>query len=381
MTAAPPQPPEKPHRIPAQAVFFPAAISHALVFAPLTVLANTGHADLFPALAGAGHAREMLGGFALALVAGYTLGPLSGRAATGLLTLWLAARLTTLAGLPPGWTAAATAVFGLVLAARAVPRFLPARRWRNRLLPPLLAAVGLLPGLWGLHQAFGGGGPYVGAAGVLLLGMLMAFIGGRLIAPAAAGEFYNRGDDLANRVQPRLEAATLLTLPPAVALLLAEQPRLGGPLAVAAGACTLARCLRWRLWACPGRYDLHGLGLGYGWLAAGLMIIGAALAAGVYQPALAHLVTMGALGMLSTGVIARWHGSRHGHTLPGRGFVMLTVTAFAAAALLRVLVVAWPEQTPALLWAGAVAWSGGYLATGVVLARGKPFRQQVARYR
>src|SRR5690625_8011796 len=60
----------------ANAWFFPAAALYAAVLLPLSVLSMLG---LMPALPGlvspAGHAHEMLYGFALAVVAGYLLGP------------------------------------------------------------------------------------------------------------------------------------------------------------------------------------------------------------------------------------------------------------------------------------------------------------------
>lgn len=62
-------------KIHAYRVFFPAASAYAAVAVPLSVLAMTGD-GISTGLVGSGHAHEMLFGFALALIAGYTLGPI-----------------------------------------------------------------------------------------------------------------------------------------------------------------------------------------------------------------------------------------------------------------------------------------------------------------
>lgn len=63
---------KRPH---AFSVFFPAAAIHAALIVPLTLFAVYIKPGWPPGLLGAGHGHELIFGFALALVAGYTLGP------------------------------------------------------------------------------------------------------------------------------------------------------------------------------------------------------------------------------------------------------------------------------------------------------------------
>lgn len=107
----------------------------------------------------------------------------------------------------------------------------------------------------------------------------MAFMGGRIISPAIAGEFHKQGRDLKARVQPRVEVAfILLLIVAAPALALPGGAILAGILAVSAGALILFRLLRWQPWHCSSRPDLIGLCIGYAWLSLGLGLFGIAIA-------------------------------------------------------------------------------------------------------
>ncbi|MDW7746245.1 NnrS family protein, partial [Halomonas sp.] len=112
-------------RRPAWALFFPLAALHAALTVPLSLVA------MFGGLATpAAHGRELLFGFALAVIAGYLLGPLPPRRLALLAGLWLVGRLGGLAGYPAWPVLLADAAFALLLAARLVPRFLAAKKWR-----------------------------------------------------------------------------------------------------------------------------------------------------------------------------------------------------------------------------------------------------------
>lgn len=228
-----------------------------------------------PGLAGAAHGREMFFGFALALVAGYLLGPLSRRWLLTLAWLWLAARTSAVALAMPLPGQLLGALFALILGAMVVPRFKHARKWRNKSVMPLLGAVTVLPLIW-----LAGVRIPLAELGTLLFASLMLFMGGRLIAPAAAGAFRERGMHLDARVQPRLESLLLLLLGAAIAALPHPITRFAsGSLMLAAGLVATVRLLRWRLWQCR-RPDLWAAGLGYGWVALGVAALGATLLQG-----------------------------------------------------------------------------------------------------
>lgn len=310
----------------APGLFYPSAAFYAAFALPATVFAVP-----------AAHAQEMLFGFALAVVAGNQLGAIRGNAIVALFALWIAARAAVL--LPPASPAAGplNAAFALVLAWHVVPRlFGAAKKLRNLALPATLAALCAAATAW---QAARGAGPprELVLASVALFALLMLFMGGRIVAPAVAGQFHRQGEPLDARVQPHLEAAILAAGAVAAgALLLPGLHAVAAAAAALAGALALLRLARWRLWALRGRPDLLCLASGYAWLGGGMLAFGAALAAARHENAALHLVTVGALGTLTFNVMAMAWMLRARHE-PGRERLVTWGTGLiAAAALLRV---------------------------------------------
>lgn len=236
-------------KIQAYRLFFPAACLYAAMAIPLSVYVMKAGGAWPVGLAGYGHAQEMLFGFALALAAGYTLGPMAKRTLFILLALWLAARSASI-GMPASLAAGLlNAAFALALAALIVPRFLAAKKWRNRMVSPLLLGLCALPVAYAITSA----GHVLFLQSVLLFSLLMVFMGGRIIAPAAAGESERRGLALESRVQPRLEAALIVLLVVAALALFFPNGRLTAGLSTGvAGIITAIRLWRWRLWRCRG---------------------------------------------------------------------------------------------------------------------------------
>jgi len=236
--------PRTPRRYAAQAVFFPLAAAYAAVAVPLAVHGMTGGT---PRLAGLstpdGHAHEMLFGFVFAVVAGFTINRARAPALALLVSLWVAARGAFV--LAPGDLASvvANAAFAIVVAGLAVPQFVRgAKKWRNRAIGPMLLMVSAALVVYHLAdvRALVALRQLAVLEAVLVLSALMLFMGGRLIAPAAAGAQQSQGHTLEARVQPRLEAALLLLLLAAVVAL----PFPGGAIRVGIvvrGPCHLAR--------------------------------------------------------------------------------------------------------------------------------------------
>lgn len=125
-------------------LFFPAASLFAALTVPLSVFSVLSGTGWPPGLLGAGHGHELIFGFALALVAGYTLGPQPYRVLTVLFVLWLLARVSWI--LAPESLAAQllSPAFALLLARHAIPRFQAAKKWRNRVAGPLILLLCLL---------------------------------------------------------------------------------------------------------------------------------------------------------------------------------------------------------------------------------------------
>jgi len=80
-------PSRRPNRLRSHRLFFPAACLYAAIALPLSMAAMLAGWDRTPGLAGSHHGHEMIFGFALAVIAGYTRPParaLAGPAVRGL---------------------------------------------------------------------------------------------------------------------------------------------------------------------------------------------------------------------------------------------------------------------------------------------------------
>ncbi|HWI37959.1 MAG TPA: NnrS family protein [Burkholderiales bacterium] len=314
----------------APGLFYPAAALYAALVLPLSVF-------WVPQW----HPREMLFGFALAVVAGNQLGAAPAARVRLLFALWLGARLAVLA-LP--WievSAVANGAFAVALAAQAAPRPLAAaKKWRNRALPAIVVGICVAAAALQVRLA------------VLLFAALMLFMGGRIIAAMAAGQLERQGTRLGPRVQPRLEGALIAAM--VISLLWT-------PFCAVARALAAARLARWRLWVLRGRPDLLCLASGYGWLALGLATFGIAVALGRYDSRAVHLITAGAIGTLTFNVMAlSWLRTRRRD--PAREPLIVAGTVLIAAATLLRAGLAYHADA-------AACWSAAYLLLIAIFAR------------
>ena len=371
MDPDPPAGTQKRLRIAASTYFFPAAALYAALVLPLSVFAITGVAPAPKSLATPiGHAHELLVGYALAVVAGNQLGVLPPWRLRLLLAAWILARLAFIA-LPLPAASALDMVFVAALGLHVAPRlFRAAKKLRNQALPGVLTALcvgavafdlaAFLAGTATLHA--------IVTIVVLLVAALMLFMGGRIIAPAAAGHFYREGRILAARVQPRIEAGIIAAIAAAVVSAVIPQLVLVMQLAcAAAGALALVRLLRWRLWACKGRPDLLCLGAGYAWLALGLLAIAIAVT-GSFRTAALHVVTVGALGTLTFNVMANTMLSRARRSSADEPRIVWGTVLIGLATACRIAAAVIPERGLTLLLAAAACWSAAFLLLTWLLA-------------
>jgi uncharacterized protein involved in response to NO len=360
----------------AHTVFFPAAAAYAILVLPAAVVSMTGEATLLPGLATPSrHAHEMLFGFALAVLAGHQLGPSALPRLAALLGLWAAARTLSLFAPQTIAAGAANAAFAVWLAALLAPRLLgAAKKLRNRSLPIVLAAICASSVAFQIASRASSDAAErtVLTVAVMLFAWLMLFMGGRLIAPAVAGQLYRQGAPLDARVQPRIEAGLIFAMAVAVAAASAGGPWLEGLAALAmaaAGLLAAVRLARWRLWALRGRPDLLCLAAGYAWLAIGLVLYGAALATRRHEAAALHVIAVGSLGTLTLNVMAMMSQLKARRDpararLPVWGTVLIAVATLARA----LADFAGPDPRAMLLLA-ALCWSGAFALLLILLLR------------
>ncbi len=365
--------------------FFIAACVYALLIIPMTLLARAGIGFITLGIPGM-HASEMLFGYALALIAGYLLGPMPVWHLLLLLSLWVMARVSTLAMLPSDWawlSLASNSAFALMLAWRLLPRLWVAKKWRNRLLAPLLglicaatAVTNLASQLsaYELHR-------YLLEASIQLFALLMLFMGGRMLAPAVAGEFYRQGMELEARVQPRIEGGLIITVVAAV-LLSSVSALMVGMLLIVAGVLAGVRLLRWQLWHCAARPDLICLGLGYVWLAFGLILLGwmKLNAMEEYFSTVVHVITVGALGTLSVNVMVRVT-LLHVKQYPSRIPLILTITLIMSLAAIGRIGADFSNYREDLLVLAGCAWSTSFLMVLYILVSSVGARASIRFFR
>ncbi len=380
--------PTAPRRIAGNAIFFPAATAYAIVVLPLSVLSMLGGFHAFDGLATpAGHAHEMLFGFALAVVAGNQLGPRTPRMLALLLGAWLVARLTFLVLPHTPLATVANVAFPALLAWHLAPRlFTSAKKWRNQALPAVVTGICASAIVFPLMP----GDPFTPAAmrrlllvAIALFSLLLLFMGGRLIAPAVAGAFYHQGENLAARVQPRIEGA-LIVLMALAALSLALEDAMRLPPGIAAFALAAAgllaglRVARWQLWRLRGRPELFSLAAGYAWLALGLVLLGVAHARNAFgaagQTAALHVITVGSLGTLTVNVMAMTRLLKARQSPARTRLPVVATLLLAAATVLRVLAAYAIGDARALLIAASFAWSAAFVLLLIVLLRPLPQR-------
>jgi uncharacterized protein involved in response to NO len=292
------------------------------------------------------HAHEMLYGFAVAVVAGFLLTAVRnwtgqatprGRALLALALLWLAGRaLPFAAGFLPGWLIAVVDLAFLPLLALVLLRPLLLRRQTSNLVFPVLllalVACNLLLHLDRLGVLAAGTGREALLAAVYLLILLITIMGGRVIP------FFTEKaiPGLQTHSRPWVDQLGLVALVLFI-LLKPFLPAIAAGCALVAGLAHGLRLQGWYdrgIWSRPLLWVLH---LGYAWLAAGLVLEFLAWLGLLPESLAVHALTLGALGMITLGMMARVALGHTGRTLATGPAVLWAFRLLALAVALRVL--------------------------------------------
>lgn len=320
------------------------------------------------------HAHEMVYGFATAIVCGVLLtalpswtgaAELRGAPLATLSALWLAGRLAMLSGdwLPTLAVALLDATLLPVLCVMLAPVLGVGRRllflWT---LPPLIAlAVGNV--LYHAAVARGSGAEAAWAVrlGLHALAFLFSLYGG-LLAPAFTRNFLRARGETAAAIHVPLEYATAGAM-----VLFATADLVDAPPAWTVAATLLVllvqtvRMLRWRGWRTVGEPLLWTLHLGYAWFLATFVLRALSeITPAIPQEVWTHAFTLGALGLVMTGLMTRVVLRHTGRPLVVPPAMRAAYWLALAAALLRLAysVHGLPEWVLAV---SAIAWSAAFL--------------------
>ncbi len=338
--------------------------SNGAVAPPMTALPAYlwhGHEMLF------GYAGAVIAGFLLTAVPSWTGTPILGRRRLmSLVALWLAGRLAVSFGaaLPGIAVAIIDIAFPLVLAAMVTGPLWRRRALRNYMFVGVLAVFATANGL--VHAEMLGWLEDSARAGLILgidtVVLLMVVVGGRIVPAFTTGALRQNG--VALRKTPLLDRAAILSvLIVLLADLIVPDSAIAGYAALFAAAAQAARMSGWRGWKIRHMPILWVLHLGYGWIAVGLALKGAADAFGWVSPAAGlHGLTIGAVGTLTLGVMSRAALGHAGRALVAGRALTTAYIAVSLAALLRVFAPGWmPEWYGAAMIASGLIWVAAFV--------------------
>lgn len=304
------------------------------------------------------HGRELLFGFAAALVAGFLLtavGNWTARRVAGpaalaaLFGVWLLARIAAWLPLPTvvaGWL---TVAFLLLLVSVVAVPIVRSRNARNF---PIVIIVTAFAGAGAALAVTPSPVPLRFAVDVLLV--LMAVVGARIVPFFTGRRFPELGVTAGGRSVPVMLAALLAAL---AAQWLAPDASWTSPLQAIAGIAVLVCLVQWRPWRVLREPMLWILHLGYAWLGVSMLLRAFDAPGSVAL----HAATVGALGCLAIGMMVRVALGHTGRPLRADGWM---VAAFVLVALAAIPRLAFPflgfDLARFALGASALAWSGGF---------------------
>jgi len=291
------------------------------------------------------HSHEMIFGYACAVIAGFLLTAVrnwtgmetaKGPPLAGLSALWLAGRIMPFfpGGLPPWLIALVDLLFLPALALSLAIPLVRGGQKRNLFFIPLLGAFALADLLVHLELfGFAYGSARAGNFLALdLIILLIVIMGGRVIP------FFT--ERALSGVSPRrwqwLEWSSIASV---IAFMLAELFLPGSiPAGVMAGLAAASNGLRlagWytkRFWAVPLLWVLH---LGYAWVVVGFCLKTLAALDLVPPQLTLHAFTVGGIGVLTLGMMARVSLGHTGRPLKAAGPVAFAFALINLAAVLR----------------------------------------------
>jgi len=321
------------------------------VFASLIIIlwVMTLHGSGLPGASSLWHSHEMLIGFAMAAVAGFSLTAVAnwtGRAAIGgkplalLVVSWLVGRtaMSLLAWLPASLVFLLDMLFPILLSWLLGREIIAGHSRRNYPLIAILIVVAGLNALYhlGAAQWLPGGERLAIYLLIHTLLLLVTIIAGRIV-PSFTGNWLRQqgqdrlpvNSDIVNR------AALVLTI--LVGLVASFKPMhpLTGILAFSAALVHGIRLIRWRGLATISNPVLFVLHAAYLWVPVGYTLLGCAVFGWIFTPTAAlHALTMGAIGSMVLAVTTR---VALGHT--GRPLQAARLTVFAYWILMLAVIV------------------------------------------
>lgn len=350
--------------------FYFLASVFAAVSVPLWLLQYAGHVPLPHAGGPLWHGYEMLVGYTTAVIAGFLLTAVrtwsgqptpTGGMLAGLAGLWLAGRLMVFVTAPVV-AAAVNAAFPLAVAVAIAVPLVRAGNRRNYFVIALVVGLGVA------SLAFQLGARGIVAvpafltlqAGLDIVLLLISVIAGRVVpmfsnngVPGMKAKRHPLVEKLASASIVALLLADVLQLPPTLLALLVC-------VSASMHAARLASWQPWRTLRTPLVWILH---VGYAWVV-GYLLLRALAALGLVPVSLAlHALTVGVIGSITIGMMARTSLGHTGRPLKTGGLELSCFLLIQVAAVARVgggLMSSGAGSYLASLIVAGVAWCGAF---------------------
>jgi len=323
------------------------------------------------------HVHEMLFGYLPAVITGFLFTaipnwtgrlPIQGKPLMALVAVWLAGRAGVTFSAHTGWLVAMLVDSGflLLVAAAAAREILAGRNWRN--LNVVLLLLLLLAGNVAFHLEahFHGAADIAIRAGIAVVVLLIALIGGRIV-PSFTRNWLVRENPGRLPVPFGRFDIIVVAVGALASLCWVVSPvgdLTGGALALA-GVLHLVRLGRWagdRTWRERLLLILH---VGYAFIPLGFLLNAASAFDLVPVGAGIHAWMVGAAGIMTLAVMSRATLGHTGQPLTASLATEAIYAAIIVAAVSRVCAVIEPAHSEPLLYLAALAWAAAFFGFAV----------------
>ena len=320
------------------------------------------------------HGHEMLFGYGGAVVAGFLLTavpnwtgrlPVAGVRLMALFALWCLGRIALLAAGVTG-PLAAVVIDSLFLPCLLIVmgrEIAVGENWRN-LMPLVLIGIFAVANIAFHAEVLTAGAPDYGLrAGAAALVALIVLIGGRITPSFTHNWLFRAGSPVLPAPFGLFDKLALLVTGVAlVAWIAFPAATITALFFLVAAAVLCVRLWRWKgtyTWREPLLLVLH---LGYAFVPLGFLLGGVSmLVPGMLTgTAAVHAWTVGAVGLMTLGVMTRATRGHTGHALTASPMTVASYGAMIAAALLRIAAGFFPQVYMALIELAGVAWIAAF---------------------
>lgn len=314
------------------------------------------------------HAHEMLFGYTSAALAGFMLTaipnwtgrlPVSGLPLLVIAALWFLGRVVMAAPDVLGvWPSAAIdTAFLPTMAAIAAREILAGKNWKN--LKILVGLAGLSVANAAFHWSVISSGQAIEAsrAAVGVYVVLIAIVGGRIVPSFTRNWLAKAGSTRLPAPADRFDLTSVVVLGLACASwVVLDETVVTATLAFIASGLHGARLLRWRGWTTVDEPLLLILHVGYAFVPIGIACVGLAALGIVSAPSALHVLTVGAIGIMTFAVMTRASLGHTGRALTASPIVSLAYLALVLAATIRPFAELLPSHYHLLLEIAGGAW-------------------------